>query len=179
MTRKRNKSITLSKDIWLRNSSDIKAYRKDALLKQGNLCAISKTPLEVGCLDHSHLLGFTRGVIQNEINLLEGKYLKLFNKMKINQKYKLTFGDFLCNMGNYLNEDYSNNLLHYMFMSDTRKKLKYLKKEVLLLKLKNDYNIRAAPSSSKEELVHLYMTAWVDEKETQYDHKTQTKCKKV
>ena len=107
------------------NSERIRDMRISELISQEYKCAISGLPLspDNSALDHSHIDsccgensdGRVRGVILPQINLLEGKFLKQFKKFKLKEKYGLDFPTFLVNMGEYLKEDNSENLLHYGF----------------------------------------------------------------
>ncbi len=167
-TSRRAKSVSLSKHFWLRNSADIKLYRDKKLAEQGGVCAVSGVPLEVGCLDHCHKAGIgsegkCRSVLLSEVNCLEGKYLKLFKRMKLDTKYNLTFPDFLINLGTYLKEDNEDAPLHFKYMDDFRKQVKRYRKDTLLLKLKEEYGIIPDDKLLVSELVQIYMQAWVDE----------------
>lgn len=161
MPKKRAKGITLSKVFWLRNSADVKLFREKLLTRQVGLCAVSKVKLVTGALDHDHLDGSVRGVLLNEVNLLEGKYLKLFKKMKLDINHDLSFPDFLINLGTYLKRESTTTLLHYRHMTDSRKKLSRLIKRDLILKLAQDFGIIADSGLLKLEIVQIYMTQWV------------------
>ena len=156
------KGITLSPDKWLRKQ-DVKEYRDNLLKENSNTCDISGVNISTGALDHDHEGGNIRGVLLSEVNMLEGRYLKLFNKLKLNEKYHISFPDMLIGMGEYLNNDYTDNKLHYGLMDDYRKKINRLTIPVLKSKLLNEYGIGS--NELKKELVRLYMQAWVNELE--------------
>ena len=165
--KKRSKPLTLSKYHWLRHSADIKAYRECRLASQGGVCAITGVPLTVGCLDHVHVGGVgedgsVRGVLLSEANTLEGRYLKQFNKLKMSEKYGLTFPDFLISMGTYLKEGASSELLHFKYMEEVRKSIARLVKGSILTKLEKDFGIVDAEGLLKAELVKLYMQNWIN-----------------
>jgi hypothetical protein len=174
----RSKSIRLSQIYWLRNTKDIKTYRDSELMGQEYRCAISHIPLDdsTSVLDHAHILsngkcmdqdrdGRVRGVLQRDLNLLEGKYLKYFKKMKLGERFGLDFAETLVNMGEYLLQDNSNKPLHYKFMDDLRSYIKRLTKPEIVKKLKVDFNIEADLNMLHRDLVHLYTQTWVDKVE--------------
>lgn len=161
----RAKAISLNKEWWLRGGKDITLHREALLSKQQDKCAISGVDLDTGCLDHCHDTGNCRGVLLSEVNMLEGRFLKLFRKLKLDAKYGLTFPEFLINMGTYLQRDTSENMLHYKYMDDFRKKIKRWRKDTLVLRLNKDFNISVEGKELVAELVQMYMQAWVDEKE--------------
>lgn len=163
---KRAKTIKLDKELWLRAASDIKVYRKEALEKQDGKCAISGVPLEVGVLDHTHKDGCgedgrCRGVLLSEINMLEGRYLKLFKRLKLDIKYGLTFPEFLISMGEYLQKDNSESPMHHKFMDDFRKQVSRYRKDTLVRKLKEEFNMGISPLTTQGDLVQIYIQNWV------------------
>lgn len=165
--RKRAKNVILDKDIWLRNSAEIKAYREQVLSEQKGKCAVTSIPLTVGALDHTHQggvgkAGGCRGVLLSEVNTLEGKYLRLFKRMKLDVKYDLTFPEFLISLGEYLQQDNSSSPLHFKFMEDFRKSVKRWRKDTLLRKLKEDFAIEASDKTLVADLVQIYVQEWVN-----------------
>lgn len=166
-TKSRAKSVSLSRDLWLRNSSDIQKYREEKLLEQGGVCAITYIPLETGVLDHTHKDGCgkdgaCRGVLLSEVNMLEGRYLQLFKRLKLDVKYGLSFPDFLISMGEYLKQDNQNSPLHFKYMDDFRKQVKRWRKDTLICKLKSDFGVEVDDKVLVKDLVQLYMQSWVD-----------------
>ena len=153
------KGIILSDEKWLRKVK-VKEERDKLLLEQEGKCAISTIPIETGALDHDHETGLCRGVLLSEVNMLEGRYLKLFNKLKLSEKYGISFSGMLISMGEYLNKDYSSSKLHYGLMESYRKKISRLTKPVLQDKLLSEYGIISV--GDKKELVRLYVQAWVN-----------------
>jgi len=150
----------------LRNT-DIAKYREEVLTEQKGFCAITGLPLETGVLDHTHERGCgkegaCRGVLLSEVNMLEGRYLQLFQRLKLDVKYGLTFPEFLINMGTYLQKDNSKQPLHPKYMDDFRKKVKRWKKETLIKKLKEDFDIVVEEKTLVKDLVQLYVQTWVD-----------------
>lgn len=165
--RKRSKSVSLDKSFWLRNSAEIQLYREAKLKQQKGVCAVSGVQLEVGTLDHTHqggcgAEGGVRGVLLSEVNTLEGKYLKLFKRMKLDTKYDLTFPEFLIALGEYLQQDNTSTPLHFKYMDDFRKSVKRWRKDTLIKKLYEDFGIEASSSDLVRDLVQLYVQSWVD-----------------
>lgn len=184
-TKSRAKAIKLSKEYWLRNNKEIKAYRDAELLEQDYRCAISFLPLDDSnsCLDHQHMCGDglpqgdiltdgrVRGVLQRDLNLLEGKYLSYFKRMKLGERFNLNFADTLVNMGLYLQQDNSDKPLHYKFAADWRSYISKLTKVEILSKLKNEFGIEPDKTTLKRDLVRLFVQEWVDRLEESLDSK--------
>lgn len=166
----RAKPIKLDPNVWLRNSSDIAKYRESMLIDQDNMCAISFLPLDVNnsTLDHAHsdspsnIDGKVRGCLESQVNMLEGRYLKLFKKARLEVKYGLDFPTFLINMGLYLQQDNSSNPYHYNYMTDLRNHIKRLTRSEIASKIRNEFNIEAVETEAKGELVRRYTQAFVD-----------------
>ena len=183
MTRRRRKSsktktkppraspIKLDPKVWVRSGKSITDYRESLLLDQEGVCAISGLPLtnSNSVLDHAHSCsppsnvdGKCRGVLLSEINMLEGRYLKLFKKSKLGEKYGLTFPELLINMGQYLQQDNSEYKYHYAYMSDLRKHISRLRKDKIDDILLKDFNMVAKETTEKRELVRLHIQCFVD-----------------
>lgn len=174
---KRSKSITLDERIWVK-STDVKDVREEKLREQKGNCAIHGNPPDKPVLDHSHMFyeanydinpyneeGRVRGVLESDLNMLEGRYLKLYQKARIQEKYGISFPDMLISMGKYLKLDNSAEKFHYMYLNEMRKKVKYWRKDKLLLRLKEDYNLTPDSKTLMEDLVQMYMQHWVYEVE--------------
>lgn len=164
--KKRSKSIILHKEIWLRNVEDIRQKRKLKLAQQGGKCAVSGADIESGVLDHTHKNGVgedgrLRGVLASEVNMLEGRFLKLFQRSKIEEKYNISFEDFLISLGNYLKQDNTMELFHFKYMDDFRKEVKRWTKPTLIARLKEDFNITVDPKTLSVDLVQMYVQHWV------------------
>ena len=160
-TRKKpHKGIKLSSGVWVK-STEIKALRDSLLNSQGGICAVTSVNLETGALDHDHTSGKIRGVLLDQCNLLEGRYLKLFNKARLNTKYGLTFADFLINLGSYLKEGSSEARLHYKHMEDFRKRVARNTIPELKVMLQCDFGIEV--EGDKGTLVQAYVQEWVNQ----------------
>lgn len=115
--------------------------------------------------------GRVRGVLQRDLNLLEGKYLSYFKRMKLGERFNLNFADTLVNMGLYLQQDNSDKPLHYKFAADWRSYISKLTKVEILSKLKNEFGIEPDKTTLKRDLVRLFVQEWVDRLEESLDSK--------
>lgn len=166
----RAKPVRLNPDVWVRSGKSITDYRSSLLFEQEGLCAISGLPLSNSnsVLDHGHsdsgggVDGKVRGVLQSDINMLEGRYLKLFKKAKLNERFGLTFAQLLINMGQYLQQDNSDRPYHFCYMTDLRKYISRLRKDQIELKLYKDFDIVITGNEDKRELVRMYMQSFVE-----------------
>lgn len=116
-------------------------------------------------VDHSHNDGSVRGVLDSKVNMLEGRFLKLFTKMQIERDFGIDFPTFLVNMGIYLQQEPKDTRLHYKYMDDFRKKVSRWRKDELLLRLQEDYSIVVDNKVLVKDLVQMYVQEWVYEKE--------------
>ncbi|MCP4985252.1 MAG: hypothetical protein GY928_04025, partial [Colwellia sp.] len=121
----RAKPVKLSPKYWVSGAKAIREHRDSMLVEQEGRCAISHLPLSESnsVLDHCHADGAgtdgrCRGVLESQVNMLEGRYLKLFKKAKLKEKFGLDFPSFLVNMGLYLQQDNSKQKFHYAYMDD-------------------------------------------------------------
>lgn len=168
-----SKPITLSDEVWLRNSKEITTYREQLLKGQGNVCPITLEYMESGVLDHVHIEGIgldgqVRGVLSQKANLLEGYFLKIFKRFKVEENCGADFPTFLIRLGQYLQQDRTGNPLHFKYMDEMRKKVQRKTIPVLLEMLESDFNITANKTTSKRDLVQLYIQNWVHEVEIKY-----------
>jgi len=162
------KGVKLDPKFWLRNAEDVKTYREQLLKHQDGKCAVSNVKILVGCLDHTHIGGVgkegaVRGVLLSEVNMLEGRYLKLFNRLKIEEKYKVDFPTFLIKMGEYLKQDNSDNLLHHKYMGEYRKSIDKLTKVEIQSLIQKEW--RVTTDGLKSELLQFHVQKWVESKE--------------
>lgn len=163
------KRILLCPNVWVRSGEDIKIYRKSYLKQQKGLCAVTRIKLKEGVLDHCHATGRCRGVLDSQVNMLEGRFRKLFNKSKISEKCNISFEDFLISLGMYLKNDYTKEKMHYKFMDDFRKQVKRWKKEYLLQRLEKDFNMKLTNTTLVKDLVQMYVQNWVYAVEKVYE----------
>jgi hypothetical protein len=169
----KSKVVILDPRIWVK-SSEIKKEREMKLRKQKGRCAITGVLLKENAVyDHCHEDGVGesgrfRGVIASEVNMLEGRFLQLFKRAKIQNKYGISFEDFLINLGYYLKQDNTQEKFHHRYMDDFRKVVKRWTVTKLVDTLKEDFNIVVSPNTPKEELVQMYVQHWVYKVESIY-----------
>lgn len=180
MTSKRRKVpakvVTLDNRIWIKQGIDLTKYRTAKLKEQKGKCAVTGAKITTGVLDHAHEDcenpyqedGRVRGVLASDVNMLEGRFLRLFKRARIGEKYNISFPDFLINLGNYLRIDNSENKFHFKYMDDLRKRVKTWLKDDIILRLKDDFGIVASEKMDKSMLVQMYVQAWVKEVEESY-----------
>ena len=173
--------VTLNPEVWLRGSVDIAKYRESVLIDQDFMCAVSGLPLERdgsnSCLDHKHVgscekhyqdEGKVRGVLEPQVNLLEGQFLKLYKKSSLYEKYGLSFSELLINMGGYLQKDNSNHPYHKEVMTTYRKQIQRLTKRAIVDKISKDFNKTVDINNKKEVLVQeccFYFVERIEQKE--------------
>ena len=162
-TRKKSKAkqVKLNPENWIRNSKEIAELREIL----GNTCEVVKGETSSPVIDHSHEDGSVRGVLDFKVNILEGRFLKLFTKMQIERDFGIDFPTFLVNMGTYLQQEPKDTRLHYKYMDDFRNKVSRWKKDELLLRLQKDYGIVVDSKVLVKDLVQMYVQEWVYEKE--------------
>ena len=178
--KKRSKVVSLDPRIWVK-SSDVSCYRKEKLLQQDGKCAIHGKPPDKPVLDHAHAFygdncdinpyieeGRIRGVLEADINSLEGRYLKLYHRAKIQEKYGISFPDLLINMGEYLKLNNSHEKFHYAYMADFRKQVQRWGKDKILMRLKLDFHIEMNKETIVSELVQVYVQNWVYKVESMF-----------
>ena len=151
----------MDKSKWVITQKEINTMRECLCKKQDGLCAITKDPMKRPVLDHDHDLGYVRQVLESRVNMIEGKFLKLYNKY-ISKHTKLTFGEFLIAMGEYLSLDYSSNKLHGAIIDAERRKISRWKKETIYNKLMDKgLTLLDISEYNQGQLVHLYLQDFI------------------
>lgn len=136
----RSKPISLNKNFWLRNSSDISIWREQNKPKDG-FCPILKNKPNSWVVDHCHFDLRARGVISAEANKWEGYVLKYFQKYCINYT-DISLSDALRNLADYLETDYwLYNPLHVTGIEDMRKHLNRCKIDTIKSKIMSDFDV--------------------------------------
>lgn len=155
---------------WLKNANDVKEYRELLIKQQNGLCAVTQEPLISPVVDHDHLNFNTRGCLSSFVNMVEGRYFKYF--MKYVQKHTaLTYPEFLIKLGEYLNNDFSNNPWHFMSIDKIYKRLNYLTLPSLRAKIEKEFGDvqEDLESLDKNQLRMLYCNLIIKQKEKQID----------
>lgn len=107
-------------------NSEIPAYRENQLQKQSGLDPITMQKITVPCLDHDHVSGVCRQVLDRETNAFEGK---VFNAWRRYLRYKgVTLTEAVNGLTRYYLQDYSCNPLHPTFRTkDEKRELRNLR----------------------------------------------------
>jgi len=90
----------------------------------------SQIQQDEACLDHCHDQGYVRSVLPRNINTLEGKIKNAFiryGKKKCAES-GISYSDFLRNLADYVEHDWSTNPLHCTHLTPEEKKEKARKK---------------------------------------------------
>lgn len=95
----------------LKNSKDITEYRNQLIKEQNNIDPIILEEIKAPCLDHCHITGVVRQVLDREVNCLLGKIENAFRRY-LGHKTKKPLVDVLENVIKYLKQDYTQNPLH-------------------------------------------------------------------
>lgn len=91
-------------------TAEIKPYRLEQLRKQGNICPLCHTKIEIGeaTLDHCHDSGHVRQVLHRSCNGAEGRILSWAGKRSKGTDPAY----FLKNLLKYWDQDFGENPLH-------------------------------------------------------------------
>lgn len=102
-------------------AKDIPAWREKQLAKQLGLDPITGLRIENPCLDHDHVTGRCRQVLDRDTNAFEGK---VFNAWRRYLRHKgVTIKKALFELIYYYSLDYSGNPLHPSHRSSEEKRI--------------------------------------------------------
>lgn len=138
----------------LLKNAQLLSYKTELYNKQNGICTLCKNPLKSitsSHLDHDHALngnnaGRCRGLLCPQCNILEGTIKHKFNRSGL--KGKVVYLDYLRNLLNYLEQDYSDNLVHPRYVPDKVKSFGMLKKPEMEKLL--------GETGTKEKLTNIY-----------------------
>lgn len=166
LSKQRRLSFAFNSNRWLKNSNDIKEYRGSLIKQQSGLCAVTSEPLKKPVVDHDHINFNTRGVIESYVNMVEGKFFKLFMKY-VNKHTDLTYPEFLVKLGEYLGQDFSNNPWHFMSVDKIYKRLNYLTIQGIRDKIIRDFGetVDIDKTLDKDQLRMIYCNLVIKHKE--------------
>lgn len=109
-------------------TTQTKPFRTELLNAQDFLCPLtgSEIQLDEACLDHCHDQGYVRSVLPRNVNTLEGKIKNAFIRYgkKKCQESGISYADFLRNLADYVEQDWSMNPLHCTHLTPEEKKEK-------------------------------------------------------
>ena len=120
----------------LRDSNEAAKYRDEIAFKQADIDPITKSKLIDKVLDHQHYGDQRcRGVLNRNTNTFEGKVYNNYCRF-IKNSTNLSLPDILRNLADYLEKDYSSNMIHHSALTIDTKQFSNLpaeiQKEILL-----------------------------------------------
>ena len=110
--------------------NEIKSFREELLIRQGGRDPITGLQIKDAVLDHDHVSGRVRCVLQREVNSFEGKVWNAYKRFI--RPLGASYEDVLISIIEYWSKDYSANPMHPKHLTD---KDKLLRKYKRLLKL--------------------------------------------
>ncbi len=110
----------------LKGKDAIKIERERLLKLQKGIDPITGLKITDPVLDHNHLEGFVRSVLQREVNAFEGKVLNAYNRYI--KHLGISIEDVLINLQGYWQQDYSGNAVHPKYFTPEEKERKRLLK---------------------------------------------------
>ncbi len=140
---------------------DLKDYRCILFNKQKGIDPITLQKILKPVLDHSHVDGYIRAVLDNNTNQFEGKVVSAFNRFLKNRG--LSLRDVLQRLLNYIEEDYSMNPLHPGYVNTSIKKFGRMKANYQKIALLTTLDISEIPET-KAERTQVYKELLMDEK---------------
>ena len=130
--------------------------------EQGGKCPICEQDLEwqKPVLDHDHESGHVRAVLCNACNRIEGAVKQRWLRYGL-EKRGASMATFFGNLYNYLNKDYTSNVLHPAHAEGQVKRFKNINKDLQIETLQK-MGIKN-PTGTKKELTALYKKTLLDE----------------
>lgn len=131
---------------------DIKKLREEYLNKQNNIDLLTKDDIQKPCLDHDHITGFCRAVLDYNSNQFLGKVESAWKRF--GYKYSISMLPYvLHNMAEYLEKDYDNNPMHpkHVKILINRFRRRNISEQDTILR-----NLKIKPKKSKNEKVKQY-----------------------
>lgn len=106
--------------------NEIKAYREELLIRQGGRDPITGLKIKDAVLDHDHVSGLVRCVLQREVNSFEGKVWNAYKRFI--RPLGASYEDVLISIIEYWSKDYSANPMHPKHLTDKDKLLRKYKR---------------------------------------------------
>jgi hypothetical protein len=106
--------------------NEIKAYREELLIRQGGRDPITGLQIKDAVLDHDHVSGRVRCVLQREVNSFEGKVWNAYKRFI--RPLGASYEDVLISIIEYWSKDYSANPMHPKHLTDKDKLLRKYKR---------------------------------------------------
>ena len=102
--------------------SGLAAYRKERLGEQNGRDPITSQPIENPCVDHDHVTGHVRQVLDRDTNAFEGK---VFNAWRRYLRHRgVTLLDAISGLYGYYCIDYTKNPLHPKHRTPDEKRIR-------------------------------------------------------
>jgi hypothetical protein len=106
--------------------NEIKAYREELLIRQGGRDPITGLQIKDAVLDHDHVSGRVRCVLQREVNSFEGKVWNAYKRFI--RPLGASYEDVLTSVIKYWKKDYSENPMHPKHLTDKDKLVRKYKR---------------------------------------------------
>jgi len=106
--------------------SEIKSFREELLIRQGGRDPITGLQIKDAVLDHDHVSGHVRCVLQREVNSFEGKVWNAYKRFI--RPLGASYEDVLISIIEYWSKDYSANPMHPKHLTDKDKLLRKYKR---------------------------------------------------
>jgi len=108
--------------------SEIKSFRKELLARQGGRDPITGLQIKDAVLDHDHVSGHVRCVLQREVNSFEGKVWNAYKRFI--RPLGASYEDVLIAIIEYWSKDYSSNPIHPKHRTDTDKVVREYRRRI-------------------------------------------------
>lgn len=106
--------------------NEIKSFREELLIRQGGRDPITGLQIKDAVLDHDHVSGHVRCVLQREVNSFEGKVWNAYKRFI--RPLGASYEDVLISIIEYWSKDYSANPMHPKHLTDKDKLLRKYKR---------------------------------------------------
>lgn len=160
-TRRKQFSLILQKELWIKGSQQIKEYREN---NQKNTCPISEMKYGEGLdqcvLDHDHLSGLVRQPINSRSNLFLGR-IELYHR-KLFGKTDVELLTLLKNLVEYLEQSRTQlPKLHGEIIEVEKRRVSKYKIETLKKKL----DLPEESEYTRHELTEMWLQKFIEQKE--------------
>ncbi len=93
-------------------SKHIKSFREKLLKEQNYIDPITNEVITNPTLDHDHVTGHIRMVLDRNVNQFEGRIINYYNRLIKYKNLPITLPNILRNLALYLEKDFSNTPYH-------------------------------------------------------------------
>jgi len=113
--------------------SEIKSFREELLIRQGGRDPITGLQIKDAVLDHDHVSGHVRCVLQREVNSFEGKVWNAYKRFI--RPLGASYEDVMIALIEYWSKDYSENPTHPKHRTEKDKVIREYRKRIKRAKL--------------------------------------------